>query len=487
MLGLDLLGLLRAARKVARERRLLDPASAHALQPWLEELEALLREGRQAEFEACRQRLRLALDAAHGQLHLCLVCLERLLGEARAAGRSVEALVYGAPTRQAPGAIAWHRDIERGVLFGLRSALAFLCVAAFWLASAWPSGLGAVSITGVVLSLFASRDNPAQAGLNFLRGILLSIPLAGFVALFYLPGVDGFPLLCLGLGVPLFFAALCVNRASLAGIASPFCIFFVKNVAPSNSMSYDLAHFLNNALSTVLGVAFAVLVFNLVSLRSGERHYRRMLQATLGDLARLTLRSPAQAEAWFGGRTADRLIRLAQRYDRLPEGRRQPWSDGLMGLDFGDELLYLRQCLEEVPASLAQARDRYLRRLRLALLGDGPRAEREHALDPPTARLLRPWPPARWPAANAASWPAPRWCSCRPPGGSGAAAMLRPGRRCARTRSPEPGASSAVAAHIDRASPEPLSCAPCDRCPARGETGKLVRSVGTRPALPPQR
>ncbi|WP_338659771.1 FUSC family protein [Pseudomonas aeruginosa] len=256
-------------------------------------------------------------------------------------------------------------------------------------ASAWPSGLGAVSITGVVLSLFASRDNPAQAGLNFLRGILLSIPLAGFVALFYLPGVDGFPLLCLGLGVPLFFAALCVNRASLAGIASPFCIFFVKNVAPSNSMSYDLAHFLNNALSTVLGVAFAVLVFNLVSLRPGERHYRRMLQATLGDLARLTLRSPAQAEAWFGGRTADRLIRLAQRYDRLPEGRRQPWSDGLMGLDFGDELLYLRQCLEEVPASLAQARDRYLRRLRLALLGDGPRAEREHALDPPTARLLK--------------------------------------------------------------------------------------------------
>ncbi|MCR3768765.1 ATP-binding protein, partial [Pseudomonas aeruginosa] len=63
-----------------------------------------------------------------------------------------------------------------------------------------------------------------------------------------------------------------------------FCIFFVKNVAPSNSMSYDLAHFLNNALSTVLGVAFAVLVFNLVSLRPGERHYRRMLQATLGDL-----------------------------------------------------------------------------------------------------------------------------------------------------------------------------------------------------------
>ncbi|TLJ58079.1 hypothetical protein, partial [Pseudomonas aeruginosa] len=57
-------------------------------------------------------------------------------------------------------------------------------------------------------------------------------------------------------------------------------------------------------------------------------------------------RARALAVAGGGGPTADRLIRLAQRYDRLPEGRRQPWSDGLMGLDFGDELLYLRQCLE---------------------------------------------------------------------------------------------------------------------------------------------
>ncbi|MEZ6792491.1 FUSC family protein [Pseudomonas aeruginosa] len=128
VLGLDLLGLLRAARKVARERRLLDPASAHALQPWLEELEALLREGRQAEFEACRQRLRLALDAAHGQLHLCLVCLERLLGEARAAGRSVEALVYGAPTARRPAP-------SPGT--GTSSAACCSACAAPWRSSAW--------------------------------------------------------------------------------------------------------------------------------------------------------------------------------------------------------------------------------------------------------------------------------------------------------------------------------------------------------------
>lgn len=182
------------------------------------------------------------------------------------------------------------------MLPGLRSALALLCVAAFWLASAWPSGSDTVPITSMVLGLLANRDNPARAGLDFLRGVPLSVPLTGFVALLYLSGVGDFPLLYLGLGVPLFFAVLCVNRTSLAGIASPLYIFFTKNVALGNSIGYDLAHLLSSALSTAPGVVFAMLVFNLVNLRPGEHRYRCTLQIILGGLVRPALRSPTQAE-----------------------------------------------------------------------------------------------------------------------------------------------------------------------------------------------
>lgn len=113
--------------------------------------------------------------------------------------------------------------------------------------------------------------------MNFFCGIFLLILLVGFVVLFYLFGVDGFLLFCLGLGVLLFFVVLCVNWVSLVGIVLLFCIFFVKNVVLSNSMSYDFVYFFNNVLLMVFGVVFVVLVFNLVSLWLGECYYWCML------------------------------------------------------------------------------------------------------------------------------------------------------------------------------------------------------------------
>lgn len=390
VLNADLLGLLRAARKVAREWRLLDQAAAAALEPWRREVMVLLEKAEYRAFDDCRERLGAAArERDNAQQRLCLECLARTLEMAGEAQRSMQALVYGEAPRNAPGVIVWHRDIERGLLYGLRSALAFLCVSAFWLATAWPSGLGAVSITGVVLSLFASRDNPAGAGLNFLRGIVLSVPFAGVAGLVILPLCDGFPALALVLGVPLFIAALCMTRPPIAAIASSFCIFYVKNIGPSNEMSYDLGHFLNSALATVIGVAFAVLVFNLVRLAPGQRHYRRVLAAILADLARLTRGPLPPLEVWFDGRSADRLLRLAQFYKNLPAERRARWRGGLLALDLGDELLFLRARLAAARGPVRRARDAYLLCLHDLLLAGGPRAGREQALEAASVALFK--------------------------------------------------------------------------------------------------
>jgi uncharacterized membrane protein YccC len=284
--------------------------------------------------------------------------------------------------------MSWHRDIEQGVLGGLRSALAFLAVAAFWILTAWPSGLGAVSICGVVLSLFAARENPSASSLNFLKGIALSIPVAGVVRFALLPGFEGFALLCLALGVPLFVASLCMSRPTLAATASAFCIFFVNNVGPSNVMTYDFAAFLNKAIATLVGVGIAVVVFRLIQLNPGEHHYRRMFKASLFDLAQLTSRPLEQAESWFGGRMADRLIRLSRYSETLPADRRAHWDNGLLGLDLGDELLELRACLAGSRGALASERDRYLRALEAALEEGGPSVTNESLLDVPGALLL---------------------------------------------------------------------------------------------------
>ncbi|MFK3824905.1 FUSC family protein [Pseudomonas yamanorum] len=388
VLSRDLLSLLRAARGVARQRMMLDETAA--VVPLIEEVAGALQQERLDDLPELAQRLGLVLQAPHlGQeAYFCLMQLARVLRLIELGGLTLVAVEEGRVPPGAPGAMSWHRDIEQGVLGGLRSALAFLAVAAFWIFTAWPSGLGAVSICGVVLSLFAARENPSASSLNFLKGIALSIPVAGFVCFVLLPGFDGFPLLCLALGVPLFFASLCMSRLKLAATASAFCIFFVNNVGPSNVMTYDFAAFLNKAIATLVGVGIAVLVFRLIQLNPGEHHYRRMFKASLFDLAQLTSRPLEQAESWFGGRMADRLIRLSRYSETLPADRRAHWDNGLLGLDLGDELLELRACLAGSRGALAIERDRYLRALETALEEGGPSVANESLMDAASVAML---------------------------------------------------------------------------------------------------
>ncbi|MGA4817311.1 FUSC family protein [Pseudomonas aeruginosa] len=103
-------------------------------------------------------------------------------------------------------------------------------------------------------------------------------------------------------------------------------------------MDYNLATLLNSAQGVLIGVGFAVVIFRLLTLRPGWLT-RRLLDATCVDLGRLTRRPLAQAENWFGGRMADRLLRLARHANLLPEQERRRWDDGLLALDLGNELI----------------------------------------------------------------------------------------------------------------------------------------------------
>lgn len=387
VLSRDLLSVLRAARAVARQRLMLDEAAR--VMPLIEQVAAALQQAHLQDLPALAQHIRLALeDQSLGQeAHFCLMALAQLLRLIEQSALTLQALEQGRVPPGAPGAMSWHKDIEQGVLAGLRCAVAFLAVAAFWMYTAWPSGLGAISICGVVLSLFAARENPSESSLNFLKGIALSIPVAGVVHFGLLPAFDSFAMLGLCLGIPLFLASLCMSRPALAATASAFCIFFVNNIGPSNLMTYDFAAFLNSAVATLMGSGIAVLVFRLIQLNPGERHYRRMYKALLFDLAQLTVRPLEQAESWFGGRMADRLIRLS-RYTAAFATGTSHWSRGLQGLDLGDELLELRACLANSQGALALARDRYLRCLAGAFKQGGPSEQSLTLIDAPSQVLL---------------------------------------------------------------------------------------------------
>ncbi|PAU54968.1 fusaric acid resistance protein [Pseudomonas sp. PIC25] len=384
-----LLSLLRIARAVARQWAMLDEHDAETLAPWLSEVEVALGSADEAELLALRERLQAAArDQAVGAApQYCLGRLAVLLLYATEAGRALAAVEQGRLTERATGALSSHRDYALALVYGLRSGLAFLALSAFWLATAWSSASGAMILAAVVCSLFASRENAVQIGFSFIRGIALAIPVAFFVGQLLLPQWSGFPLLCLALGVPLFFGALCMAKPAIGATATSFCLHFIVLVGPQNGMRFDVAFFANEALGMLVGVGCAVLAFRLIGLRNPHWHGRRLLRATLGDLGRLSQRALAGADTWFAGRMADRLLQLARHYPALPEGARSRWDDGLLGLDLGDELLHLRFTLAAAGLLEGEAQRRYFQALE-RVFQQGPAGARMDALDAPGAALL---------------------------------------------------------------------------------------------------
>lgn len=242
-------------------------------------------------------------------------------------------------------------------------------------------------MAGVICSLFANRDNAVTIGFGFLRGILYAAPVAILISQVLLPQISGYPLLCLVLGVPLFFAALgMAGPPAVVGTATAFAIHLLVLVSPSNQGQVDMAALLNQLQSLLIGVGFAVLMFRLISLRTPRRTSRRILEATTYDLQRLTRVPLANAETWFGGRMADRLLLLARHIEQLPVGERRRWEQGLLALDLGNELLHLRACLAGAQGEVAQARDAFLARFAEQLaVGFG--ALQPGALDEAASRL----------------------------------------------------------------------------------------------------
>ncbi|MFK3942436.1 FUSC family protein [Pseudomonas monteilii] len=388
-LSQQLMVLLRVARSVRRQWRQLDDHEAARLAPWLDEVHEHLLAPQAPDLSLLGQRIR---DAAHDEQvsateHYCLARLALLLDKVLAAHQALADVEAGRTPKGVVEGLAAHRDPPLALLFGARSALAFLTMCTFWLATAWPSAIGGLVLTCVVCSLFASRENGAQIGLSFLRGIALAIPSAFVVGQILLPQWSGFALLCLGLGVPLFLGALCMANPRTGPTATSFCLHFIVLVAPLNTMQFSVEAMLNSALAMLMGVSAAVLAFKLVVLRHPNWLRRRLRAATQNDLVRLTRRDLRSADGWFGGRMADRLMLLARHAQELPQTERRRWDEGLHGLDIGDELVHLRMCLAIAQAPLAGAEQQYLEQVRSAL-AEGPAPDREDRLDAVSTHLL---------------------------------------------------------------------------------------------------
>jgi uncharacterized membrane protein YccC len=388
LLSRDLLGVLRLSRGVARQWRQLPSADAKAIQPWLERMRAGLEHYDQTDWPQLHADLQQASQDAQwlpGQ-QLCLERLAIMVLMLKQTQDSLQAVAEGRASKNPPPPLSWHSDWQTATAYGGRSAMAFLLVTSFWMATAWPSAAAATLLTCVVCSLFANRDNAAQLGMMFLRGTLYSVPAAFVVGQLLLPLINDFELLCLAMGVPLFIGALGMAKPATGAVATSFCLQFVvltlSNVRSMNTMDF----FVNESIGLLIGCYCAVLAFKLISMRNPHWHGPRLIRATSRDLARLVQQNLVGAQNWFGGRMADRLVQLARFYPAQADSRHNLWEEGVAALDLGDEILHLRACLGALDADLSAPWQAFAKRFEEVVTA-GPAVNREEALNEAAGRL----------------------------------------------------------------------------------------------------
>ncbi len=238
-----------------------------------------------------------------------------------------------------------HQD--RSVAF--RSALtAFFAITlsgAFWIASAWPSGMMAPVMAAVACSLFATLDNPAPAiKATFILSVV-TIPLSAFYLLVALPATHSFGMLAMLMFPVFFILGIFMMRPASAFPALMTTLVLASTLALQDTAMADMNTFLNNKFGELAGIASALIVTGMIRSLSGEWIIDRLLRAGWQDLAKLG--KAATPDLAFASRMIDRLGLLAPRLATLSDSK--PAASVLNDLRIGHEMTILIQHKDLLP------------------------------------------------------------------------------------------------------------------------------------------
>ena len=281
--------------------------------------------------------------------------LDDLLAHLGGALEDWRGLLRGEWERRPRLVLNFHRDLRAAWINGLRAFLAVAATGAFWIASAWDHGPGALVFVSVLLSVFSSQPHPDRVGWIFFKAGVLAFVMALICKYLILTTGSGFEFLTLALGLFLIPLGLVMANPSTAGAGTAFTFVFMSLVQPANPMVFDLAETLNTGVATLVGVLFGTLAYVLVfppDAAAARRYVTYRIRRGLGRLAQITP-VPATSSLWET-RMYDRVSRLNDPAN-LSGTPTDEWLDaGLGALTLGNEILRLRRWLnsEKVSAEL---------------------------------------------------------------------------------------------------------------------------------------
>jgi len=223
-----------------------------------------------------------------------------MLGMARALN-GLTAVIDPRDTIRVKGRARLHvADWMPAFVNAVRVLFAVGTISLFWIVSAWPNGVAAITFCAVIVILLPpSGDIAYSNAVLFLQGSALSAVLSAIVVFGILPKVITFPTLCLTLGLVIVPLGFLNARGWKPMLTFAAVVNFLPMLNITNGMTYDASAFWNGAIAILAGIAFGVVTMLVIPPLSPAIRTQRLRSLMLRDFRRLVKRaSPGRADDW---------------------------------------------------------------------------------------------------------------------------------------------------------------------------------------------
>ena len=241
----------------------------------------------------------------------------------------------------------FHRDHRAAMINALRAIVTVGLLGAFWIASAWSSGPGALVIAAVICSLFSSVPHPDRVGWAFFQSGCAALVAAFICKFFLLNHVFDYEMVALCLGLFLVPTGMLGFYPKTAIYGAAFPIVFLTLIAPANPVTFDVVEFLNTGISTLIGVLAGTLAYSIVFPPDPVAARDYVVYRIRESLETIAGCESTPSICNWTTRMYDRILRLHDPANRSGTFTNEWLETGLASVNLGCEIFRLRGLLAD--------------------------------------------------------------------------------------------------------------------------------------------
>lgn len=239
-----------------------------------------------------------------------------------------------------------HRDGREACRAALRGALAIGAVGVTWSLSGWAQGPLMMMATSIMISIFSTKEHPAQFVGQIFTGAAIGSAAAIFCRIVLLQGVSSALVTGLIVAPFLFLGVFAMTKRRTAIGATDATLFFIFTTQPGVPFAVVPLDLGLGATAMLLGVGSAWLAYRYLVPINPQLRLRSLLQAIIGDLRLLAHGASDEVTGKLRARMQHRVIRLVVLATRFDTGNLALIEGGVTALAIARGVQDLREVQE---------------------------------------------------------------------------------------------------------------------------------------------